>query len=367
MNRAFLKASVFLLLVSTGCDENESKEQETDTKTDTADNRTCESGEFLVTLEACGEDGNGELTEYCVGEKWEEHSCNGPADWPDHNFESGFVKGCSGQIHYQKWAQKQQAVANLVLVNGRTEYSDKFHHLIPLLTRQWDIIIFDHYGQGRSEGVRAHAVDFDEYQVCDFGKILEATTDPSLPTLVMAHSMGGFIAIRFEQLHPGTLKGLVFSAPMLGIDTSPMTTEVAIKLAQSAIDGGTGEAHYKENYLRTDCDDWKQTHDCDLYEEFRRDPLTVIGYPTFGWLYAALTGMQEALTDADKVEIPVMIFQAELDNTVLPEPQSEFCDSAPDCELFVREGDYHDMFSELDRDEIVEQSLAFFDNILRTM
>lgn len=358
MGRASWIGCVSFLLLLAGCEDSNGQSNEK------PDNRTCDSGEFLVTAQACGVESKGELTEFCVEEKWEEHSCNDPSDWPNHDYESGYIAGCSGQIHYQKWAQNQPAVATLVVLNGRTEYVDKFHHLVPLLTRPWDIIMFDHYGQGRSEGVRAHAEDFDAYQVCDFGKVLAATTNPSLPTLVMAHSMGGFIAIRFEELHPGTINGLVLSAPMLGIDSSPLNTEQAINVASIGIEGGRAEANYKDNYARTDCDDWKLTHDCPLYEEFRRDPLTLIGYPTFGWLYAALTGMLQALEDSAKVQIPIIIFQAELDNTVLPEPQEQFCGSAADCELFLREGDYHDMLSELDRDEIIQQSLEFFDDVL---
>lgn len=355
---------LFFLVPVIGCDEVDRQPDDTG---GSDDDQACTGMDFLVTQGGCGPDGLGELTEVCIDEKWEEHSCNDPADWPDHNYTSGYIAGCSGQIHYQKWAQKSQAAANLVFLNGRTEYVDKYHHLIPLLSRQWDIVMFDHYGQGRSGGPRAHADDFDTQHVCDFTKVLEETTNPQIPTFVMTHSMGGFVAVRHEELHPGSVDALVMSAPMLGLDSSPFTLEQAINMAASAIEEGKGEDHYKDNYARTDCDEWKLTHDCDLYEQFRYDELTIIGYSTYGWLYAALTGMQKALDDAEKITIPVLVFQAELDNTVLPEPQNEFCAGLADCELVVREGDYHDMFCELDREDIVEESLEFFDEILKTL
>jgi lysophospholipase len=344
--------------------QSQDQETSTDTETNNQDGRTCPSGTFLVTKEGCGDDGLGELTEFCVDQKWQHHSCNHPGDWPEHDYSSGYLEGCSGQIHFQRWKQKTSAAANLVIINGRTDYVDKYHHMISAIAKQWDIVSFDHFGQGRSDGPRAHADDFDAQHVCDLDKILEVATNSQLPTFVMAHSMGGFVAIRYEQLHPGVIDGLVLNAPMLGLDSSPMTTEQAINLAGMAVQEGRGEVNYKENYVRTDCEDWKQTHDCTLFEQFRNDPLTVIGYPTYGWLYAALTGMQTAFDEIEKVKTPILLFQAELDTTVLLEPQNEFCDALDQCELAVRQGEYHDLWCELNRQEIFDQAIAFFDEIL---
>lgn len=349
--------SIFLLVMAS-CDDTDSKDNEE------IDDRVCEGASILVTEQSCGVDDLGELTEVCLDGKWEQHSCNHPADWPNHIYTSGYITGCSGQIHFQKWEQKESPKANLVLLNGRAEYVDKYHHLIPLITRQWNIISFDHYGQGRSDGIRAHAVDFDANQVCDFGKILDATANPAIPTIVLAHSMGGYIATRYEELYPGEIKGFALTSPMFGMVTDPFTNAQAVNMAQLAVDDGRGEEHSFENYIRTECDEWKITHDCKHYDKYRDDYLTLIGYPTYGWFLAAMTGVEQAINDAEKILAPTTIFQAGYDNSVLFEPMEEFCDSLKACELFKRPDDYHDLLTELDREEIVGQILEFFDGIL---
>lgn len=351
-----------LLLITTGCEDTKSN----DGGHENADDRTCESGDFLVTADGCGGENLGELTEFCVEGRWQRHSCNDPENWPDHDYASGYLTGCTGQIHYQRWATMDHAVANLVVLNGRTEYVDKYHHVIPMLKRPWDIIMFDNYGQGRSDGIRAHAVDFDTDQVCDFGKVLDNTINPDLPTFVLAHSMGAFIAVRHEQLYPGQLNGMVLTSPMFAIPTDPYTTEQAINMAKLSVEAGNAEVNYKEDYVRSDWDEWKLTHDVPLYEKYRRDPLTVIGHPTFGWLYAALTGMQALMADPAEIDIPILLFQAELDTVVLPEPQNAFCDRVANCERRIRTGDFHDLLSELDREEIVQETLQFLDDVLDT-
>jgi alpha-beta hydrolase superfamily lysophospholipase len=103
-----------------------------------------------------------------------------------------------------------------------------------------------------------------------------------------------------------------------------------------------------------------------LYNQFKDDPYTIIGEPTWGWGYAALTGFESLFDDVDNITSPLLILQAGEEFVVLPEKQQEFCDLVGDalCSLSVYENDYHELFNETDREDVLEESILFIDNAL---
>jgi len=74
--------------------------------------------------------------------------------------------------------------------------------------------MYDHFGQGLSDGIRAHVDDVDTQYVADMKSALDQLADPKLPIVVLAHSMGAMIATRFEELYPERVKAYAFSSPM---------------------------------------------------------------------------------------------------------------------------------------------------------
>lgn len=281
----------------------------------------------------------------------------------------GEIQSCTDniQIAYQVWRYNGNPEATLVFLNGRTEYTDKYHHLIELIEKPWDIIMFDHYGQGRSGGPRAHADNFDDQHVCDMKNIIDELADATIPVAVIAHSMGGFVATRFAQLYPDAVSAFALSSPMYGIPLpGGMDEETAKALSLSLIESGKGEEPTGESEPRPGCDENIVTHDCELYNQFKDDPYTLIGEPTWGWGYAALTGFESLFEDVDNITNPFLIMQAGEELVVLPEKQEEFCDllGAERCTLSVYENDYHELFNETDREDVMEESILFIDRIL---
>jgi lysophospholipase len=288
------------------------------------------------------------------------------------HFESridGEIQSCTEdvQIAYQVWRYNGLPEATLVFLNGRTEYTDKYHHLIELIDQPWDVIMFDHYGQGRSGGPRSHADNFDDQHVCDMKLIIDELADNTIPVAVIAHSMGGYVATRFAQLYPETASVFALSSPMYGIPLpGGMDEEAAKALSLNFIESGLGEQPTGEASPRPDCDENIVTHDCELYNQFKDDPYTLIGEPTWGWAYAALTGFESLFEDAENITKPVLIMQAGDELVVLPEKQQEFCEllGSQLCTLSIYENDYHELFNETDRENVMEESISFIQNVL---
>ncbi len=278
----------------------------------------------------------------------------------------GTISACTGKIAYKRWTWTgAPATATLVFANGRTDYTARYEHVVDLIDRPWHVVMFDHYGQGKSDGPRAHADDFDTQHVCDMKQVIEQLAEPGLPVVVMAHSMGAFVSTRFAQLHPGVVSAYAFSAPMYGLP-STMSADTVKAVAQGMIDNGKGQEPYEANTGEKEtCEENKTTHDCDYYDRWLDDPTVWIGNPTWGWVFAAYTGFDRVRADVALFAEPVLVLQAGEEAWVDKTAQSDFCAAASSCEMVVKEGSYHEIFNELDRAKTVRNVEEFLDDRIR--
>jgi len=234
--------------------------------------------------------------------------------------------------------------------------------------RTWNVIMFDHYGQGRSTGVRAHSEGYDAQQVCFLKTVVDQVADPALPLVIVAHSMGGLIATRYVQENPTAARALVASSPMYGFPTGDLTEAEARQFAKNMTDAGSGTAPVGADSPRPPCEQSDVTHDCTLYDLFKDDPLTLIGPATFGWVDKSFAAIDALFADGT-LPIPLLLLQAGQETVVLPEKHQTFCDavnaaSAGRCTLQAFPDDRHELFNELDRAAVMETSLTFLDAAL---
>ncbi|MBN1655897.1 MAG: alpha/beta hydrolase [Deltaproteobacteria bacterium] len=283
----------------------------------------------------------------------------------------GKIQSCTEgiDIAYQVWRYDGTAEATLLYINGRTEYTDKYHHLVTMFNKPYDIIMYDHFGQGRSGGTRAHADDFDAQHVCDLKRIVDELASESLPIAMVAHSMGGFVATRFAELYPDAARVYALSSPMYGIPVPDgMTVEDVKNMASSMVTNGNGEASIAGDTSAEipTCEENNLTHDCEMYDKFKDDPIMQIGEPTWGWVNAAIQGFESLFADVGKIDKPFLIMQAGQEEIVIPEKHQEFCALLGEelCTIKVFENDYHELFFETDRDSVVQATVEFIEQQL---
>jgi pimeloyl-ACP methyl ester carboxylesterase len=101
---------------------------------------------------------------------------------------------------------------------GRGEHLGRYEHVAKARNDAGgSASALDHVGHGRSEGERVVSSDFapvveDVHTVVGQAK----AANPGLPVAMIGDSMGGMIAARYAQLHPGELAALVLSGPVIG-------------------------------------------------------------------------------------------------------------------------------------------------------
>lgn len=126
--------------------------------------------------------------------------------------------------------------AIFVFSHGHAEHAGRYALLVTTMVAEGYVVAtLDHRGHGRSSGVRALAMRFDDY-VDDLAAVVRRTTAafPGLPLVLFGHSMGGLIAIRYAEAYPETVDLLVTSGPALIIDegTSPVVRKAGDVLAR---------------------------------------------------------------------------------------------------------------------------------------
>jgi alpha-beta hydrolase superfamily lysophospholipase len=148
--------------------------------------------------------------------------------------------GHAGTIVGRRWLGDRADYVAL-LVHGYGEHSGRYPHVARRLVDDGAVVYaVDHVGHGRSEGERVLIDDIEE--VCEDVHLLEAHARgeyPSLPVVLIGHSMGGLIAARYAQRWGDGLAAIVLSGPVIGSWLAMDTLLGADEIPDAPIDPAT--------------------------------------------------------------------------------------------------------------------------------
>lgn len=200
--------------------------------------------------------------------------------------------------------------AVVVCLPGLSEFGEKYFELAhDMLARNMAFWVLDWQGQGKSQRPpgnphKRHVASFDD-DVADLDFFLNeyvkhAAVHPDvgrLPMVMLAHSMGGNIGLRYIARYPDMFSCAAFSAPMTGIRALrhiPLTLALALSgLLRGALNrvyvfgGGDWSADERADPARNifSGDPARNA----LHNAWCiADPALRVGGVTFGWVFAAL-------------------------------------------------------------------------------
>ncbi|KLL09650.1 MULTISPECIES: alpha/beta hydrolase [Protofrankia] len=127
------------------------------------------------------------------------------------------LAGSHGALALHRWSAQQPSFVAL-LAHGYGEHAGRYDHVARRLSDAGGAVYApDHIGHGRSEGERAH-VELLEDIVTDLGTVAKHATaeHPGLPVVLIGHSLGGIVAVRYVQRAVGPVDALVLSGPVIG-------------------------------------------------------------------------------------------------------------------------------------------------------
>jgi lysophospholipase len=251
--------------------------------------------------------------------------------------EAGHIKTPDGrQLRYAVWqATRAPLRGTCVLVQGRTEFIEKYYEVVADLRRRgFAVVAFDLRGQGGSDrllaqSAKGHIKTFADYDL-DIETIVRNLVVDRLPKpyIALGHSLGGHLLLRLSMQPACPFARLVVTAPMIRIANASLPAaqsicRVAVEAlalvggaSLSAPRGNSRPAHlgpFEGNDLTTDRERFARTRA--VLEEA---PSLGIGAPTCGWLRAAFRAMVRLQTvDAPRaVRVPVLFVSAGEDEIV---------------------------------------------------
>lgn len=277
------------------------------------------------------------------------------------------------------WARPGDAGV-VLLCGGRGDFIEKYAEVIwDLCDAGFGVVSFDWRGQGLSGRLaadpgRAHMTDLARH-VADLAGLFAGVVVPlagDTPRLLMAHSMGGNIALRFLHSAPDAVARAVLSAPMLGISTAPFPVRLARVLARRAVQLGAGE-RYAFGQLpygpafRSPLRQARLTGDADRFADegwwVDQQPELAVGGVTNGWVDAAFRSIDTLMAPGvlEAITTPVLLLSAGLEKLVSPAAIAAAAARLPHARLVNVPGGRHELIKEADalRQPLMAQVIAF--------
>lgn len=242
--------------------------------------------------------------------------------------------------------------------HGHAEHLGRYGHLVTaLVARGYAVYGQDHRGHGRSSGTRALAMRFDDF-VDDLHHLLERSRrdHPGLPIVLIGHSMGGLIAVRFALNHGDELAALVTSGAALVIDDGVSATAKRI--------GGILSRILPAAPLpRGDSGEDKLTYDPEISRQFGLDDRTHHGPTRFRTAQQLLVAGEDARHHADQIRLPLLAMHGADDTLTYPRGTRILHERATssDKTLKLWPGMKHEIFNEAGRGEVFASMLDWLD------
>lgn len=286
--------------------------------------------------------------------------------------------GAHTLIRYAHWP-KPGARATILLLPGFSEFIEKYFEVVDdLLARNLSVFAIDWRSQGLSSRPlenrnKVHLESFEQY-LADLHRFVEVVVRPQAadPVVLLAHSMGGHLALRYMHDHSQMIQGAVLTAPMADIWFPPgmklgarISTQIALltrredRYILGSEDYGAKRQRFEGNRLTSDPERFAASH-----AAIAANPDLAVGGPTYGWLAAALRSIRimNGPGFPEAIKTPTCLVGAGADRIVSTPANQQLAARMPNAEPFVIDGAQHEILME--RDQYREQFFKRFDGFL---
>lgn len=257
----------------------------------------------------------------------------------------GTLTGVNGlRLSYRAW-EAPAARAAIVVVHGLGEHSGRYAEFGDRMAG-YGISVFamDLRGHGLSEGRRGHVATFDVFlqELDRFRREVEGLADFRVPLFLLGHSLGGLIALRYQEEYSTRFEGAIIISPWLATAmTVPRWKANAAHALSKLLPSLPMHANIKPEHV---------SRDTDIVDAYRADPL-VHDIVTPRFFSEVSTAMGVALQRSDRIREPLLFMAAGDDRLVDTERSIRFARAltVQDLTVKVYAGHYHELLNELDR------------------
>ncbi len=260
-------------------------------------------------------------------------------------------------MHNHYFQSKTKSDTAVVFLPGMGEPAIKYYELAQDLKGEFTMYLWDHIGQGHSyhfvplESEKVHIDSFDTH-IGALTHFLTQVRKSHKHIVLIAHSMGGHIALRTLLQHPELGDSVVLTAPLMEINTKWVPIHFVAWLAgylpadyypplHSLFRRGSENGSYtttSKERMAT----YRQTQA--VYPEIKRSGATL------GWVKQAVKSLKDFdEANVDRLTVPVFILQAEHDFLVSNPAQAKACQRISNCKLQIVPESRHELLFENDK------------------
>ncbi|GLS89566.1 lysophospholipase L2 [Psychromonas marina] len=257
----------------------------------------------------------------------------------------------------------------IVISQGRNESVLKYKEVAyDLNLKGYDLFLIDHRGQGLSERFggdqyRGHVIHFQDY-VDDLNQYVDSLALEKNYTqrYLVSHSMGGAISALYLEQYKTPFQGAIFFSPMLSINLGGLPPFIAKAVTYSSAEicsWFSDKACYVpagEGYTKRPFEGNQLTHSEKRFYSsqysFENIPATQLGDATMRWVATSISATEQAIKEANKINIPILLIQAGADEVVTSQGQKDFFDNIKNCkdsQFLTIDGAKHEILIESDK------------------
>lgn len=273
---------------------------------------------------------------------------------------SGMMKTTENKGLYYELYPQENAKGTIVVSYGFTESCLKYHELLYYFYKEgYQAAIMDHRGHGRSmrevEDMTVVHVELFSRYVKDLHHFVEKKVKPMAdgkPLYLFAHSMGGCIGTFYLEQYPDDFKRAVLTAPMLGVKLGGCPAWAARVLCDMEVFRGKGterlftQSAFDPDESFEECSASSEARHAWYMKKRRGDENYQTSSGSYYWGKEAINAGEFVVSrkQAEKVKASVLLFQAEYDSLVKPEPQDRFISRIADGRLVFVPGVRHEIY-----------------------
>lgn len=217
---------------------------------------------------------------------------------------------------------------SVLLFSGRTEFIEKYFEAIrELQARGFAVFAMDWRGQGLSDRLlpdrlKGHLESLDDPVDDLAAAVRELDGRLPGPRIVLAHSMGGAIALRALQRQVVQAAGAMFSSPMWGIAHLTPAARAAARLLKAIGLGARFALNERQTWEEVPFEGNPFTRDEERLARtqalVKAEPRLALAGVTWGWLHAATTALDGFRRPGAlrRVDVPIIVASAGADTIV---------------------------------------------------
>ncbi|MFA0816100.1 MAG: lysophospholipase [Anaerofustis sp.] len=262
-------------------------------------------------------------------------------------FQDGMMSSFDGTKLYFRKDIPENPKAVVIIVHGLCEHLGRYDYLAEKLLREQILVYrFNHRGHANSEGKRVFYNDFNELAddvnaVVQFAKV----ENPSLPLILIGHSMGGMAVALYGTKYPNMVDGIVISGGLTRYNKHIMGDLPLDMPADTYVPNALGDG---------------VCSDPAVIEAYVNDPLVEkqISVGLINCLYYATEWLKK--NPQDFVD-PVFLMHGCDDGLVSEKDSREFFSeiASKDKSLKIYAHLFHEIFNEPIRDEVMSEAILW--------